>query len=353
MFSNKIYCELFYQNSNHLQQIYDGFEKLAISGIIKLKVNYSNKSDSPILKVRINNKFDVYYDLLDGFNWIDDTIDNNLNYFKNNLNSDFYFKRSFNNKLLEYNLKNRKIYPLGFNYYINPKGVFINKHYNNSFKSKLKQVVKQQFHSFQKNNRSKITSNYFENNPIFNKDNRILFSTRLWNPDETNQKHNKELREKINNQRIEYILACKKEFGKSFTGGLFDDEYTNKKAKSLILPTKVSNKKNYLDILKKHNICIATTGLHKSIGWKMGEYIAASRAIVSETLNYDVPGNFVNKKNYLEFDNSDNLLEKLEYLLSKPRETEQIMTNNYNYYKNYLHPEQLILNTLKIITQKG
>ena len=49
----------------------------------------------PILKVRINDKYDVIYDTLDGLNWIKASIENNLDYFKNNIKADFYFKRSF------------------------------------------------------------------------------------------------------------------------------------------------------------------------------------------------------------------------------------------------------------------
>lgn len=42
-------------------------------------------------------------------------------------------------------------------------------------------------------------------------------------------------------------------------------------------------------MVKESDICITTTGLHRSIGWKFAEYIAASKAIVTEKLNYS-PG---------------------------------------------------------------
>ena len=59
----------------------------------------------------------------------------------------------------------------------------------------------------------------------------------------------------------------------------------------------------FLNIVKSSDICIATTGLHKSIGWKFGEYIAASRAIITEPLYYEIPGELKRGSNYLEFRN--------------------------------------------------
>lgn len=38
-------------------------------------------------------------------------------------------------------------------------------------------------------------------------------------------------------------------------------------------------------LMKQSRICIATTGLHDSIGWKFAEYVVAGRTIVIEPLN--------------------------------------------------------------------
>jgi hypothetical protein len=157
--------------------------------------------------------------------------------------------------------------------------------------------------------------------------------------------------ENINNFRIKCIRACRKEFGELFLGGLQRDGYSLSAAKDMVVPLHITEKKTFIDTIKDHNICIATTGLHDSIGWKFGEYVAASRAIVSEPLKYSVPGEFEIEKNYLVFNNEYELLEKIYILLNDKEKLLEIMNNNYHYYNNYLKPEMLVLNTLLKISQ--
>jgi len=61
----------------------------------------------------------------------------------------------------------------------------------------------------------------------------------------------------------------------------------------------LSNRRNYLEVMKQSDICISSMGLHQSIGWKTGEYIAASKAIINESFHYKVVGDFQIGKNYL------------------------------------------------------
>ena len=90
----------------------------------------------------------------------------------------------------------------------------------------------------------------------------------------------------------------------------------------------ICEKQNYMRIMKKSDICIATTGLHESIGWKMGEYVAAARGIVSEKLNYRVPGNFKEEKNYLVFSNIDECIDAVDRLYTSPSTLYQMKKNN-------------------------
>lgn len=51
--------------------------------------------------------------------------------------------------------------------------------------------------------------------------------------------------------------------------------------------------------MRRSDICIGSTGLWDSIGWKTGEYVAAARAVVNERFVYEVPGGFREGVNYL------------------------------------------------------
>jgi hypothetical protein len=337
-------CEIDYIKSPHLSQLYVGFERLRKLGFLdysfnKLKIEYDQK---PLLSVRLNKRYNVIFDTLDGFNWIDGTIDENLNYFSNNIKADFYFKRSYNKLINDYSLKNCKVYPLGLNYHIEDH--ITSKNFKEIFKNFIKNnnLLRKTF----KVSRSSFGVDDYEYYPSAYDDTKVLFLARLWNPQEVKLQYLKEEREKINRDRINCILACREVFKENFMGGIQNDSFSNRFDRKLLAPYSLTNKGSFLNAIKNHNICVATTGLHNSIGWKFGEYVAASRGIVTEPINYNLPGGFEEDKNYLTFRNEQELINQITYLMSDKKKLFEIMNNNYLYYNNYLKPERLIMNAL-------
>ena len=330
-------CEIEYFKSPHLNQIYAGFDMLNKQGIINLK--YKKKSGNhlkPIIKVIIDKKYTVLYDTLDGLNWTEGSLNENLAYFSK-IEADFYFKRSYTEKLKSIN-NNLRIYPLGFNYFID---------HNHIFNDSIKNVIKNSFfYKKLKPWKSTINSELLQKPIIKGKTNQIIFFSRLWSPETDSNLKNQEELNYINNSRINAIRKCKEEFGNIFIGGLLNDKYARKLAPDLISNPSQTNKINYLKNVEKSTICITTTGLHDSIGWKFGEYIANSKAIISEPLKYSVPGNFNSGKNYLEFNNENELVNNLNLLLKDNKLIDNMMKNNFDYYNEYLRPDKLILNSL-------
>ena len=96
---------------------------------------------------------------------------------------------------------------------------------------------------------------------------------------------------------------------------------------------------------------MATTGLHGSIGWKMAEYVAASRAIVSEPLRYPVPGGFAPGRNFLEFDSLESFVAAIERLLTDATLREDIRRANWEYYLRWVRPDAQVMRTLEIIRE--
>ena len=149
--------------------------------------------------------------------------------------------------------------------------------------------------------------------------------------------------------RARCIELLRKEFGAHFTGGFKNTNYAVNNYKNVLLNDDIlSSKANYIKLMKDHPICIATTGLHGSIGWKLAEYVAFSRAIGSERLNYSVPGNFDKNVNYLEFDTAEQCVEKAVKLFTDEDLRFEMMRNNNKYYHSNLRPDVLVNNTLKI-----
>lgn len=337
-----ITCVIEYFPSAHLSQIYDGFEQLRRSGVVDVKLKrYAGDSDKPLLTVIVNDTYKVIYDTLDGLNWIDGTVTENLHYFKNEIKADFYFKRSYNAQVREFAPENCRTYPLGLNYYFTPSGA-----YPLSFLEQCKDLLKNNFFFERYFGKTSFPHEAFEYYPLPNRETKILFLARLWDPHAVTLDHLREERENINRDRMRCITACRNEFGTQFTGGLAEDKYSRVHAKDLTVSRSLTKREKFLSAIRQHDICIATTGLHGSIGWKFGEFVAASRGIVTEPLQYDLPGNFLEDTHYLTFTNEDDLITKIQLLLRNKDKLRGMMINNYHYYRNNVSPETLVLNTL-------
>ena len=331
---------------DHCSQIITGFLLLAqrYSNMELIINNCLKKSDYmqiniPLIEAIIDGKR-VIYDVEDGY-WDYDCMRSYIS------KCDFYFKRSYSiqkNKEVfgDSKLKN-KIYPLGFNYFVTCCG----NPYNN-FESKYKRILRPMLGW--KNN-SYFTPDKFENKPLFKEnDFKIIFFTRLWNPDDIKEEKLAIEREKINKMRVSIIKKLRSMYGANFYGGIQNTEFAKKYAGDLILSRNATERGNYIKLLKKMDICIGTMGLHESIGWKTAEYVAGAKAIINEKLHYEIPGDFMLGKNYLMFQTDEECINEIESLIHDPKRVFDMKKANQKYYENYLRPDRLIENTLQIVS---
>lgn len=178
---------------------------------------------------------------------------------------------------------------------------------------------------------------------------KILFLTRLWEPNPLKDNASKIELEyynetiQLNKVRMDALNMIHTQFNERSTIGINDIPYSRRMAPDFILPKEKTHRRNFINMMKEHEICITSTGLHKSTGWRFGEFVAASRAIISEPLNYVVPGNF---DNYLPFNNIEELYLAIEKLVNDKELRYDMMKRNNIYYNNYLKPDRLILNTI-------
>jgi len=353
-------CELIVNSDvDHLGQIYTGFNLLNQKGFLELKQTIPaeflrNKNDSDRwvdyrffnAKVIVNNEITLCYDTHD-WNWIDEKILGE---------SDFYFKRSYDENYVSSLKEKDKIFPLGLNYLVSNSTMDLFKIQRAKFyggKQKLKTVIKemQKPDTFGKKAEAEQINN-LEAFPDFGVDPKIIFMTRVWNPQNIEDKKQKKAVENINETRADCIRILRKEFGDRFFGGLEIDDFSSENYKDCLLPNQnFSKKRKYLENLKTFPICIATTGLNNSTGWKFAEYVALSKAIISEPLFFQVPGNFEPEKNYLEFSAPETLLDAATLLFENKDLRSEIMMNNYRYYQAFLRPDSLVLNTLATVFQ--
>lgn len=177
----------------------------------------------------------------------------------------------------------------------------------------------------------------------------VVFLTRAWDPEDSKNAEQAEHRRAINETRAQLVRLLRENLGPDFVGGFEPDKY----ALGLYPDCAASavtfkDKGKYLALLADSAIGIATEGLHGSLGWKMGEYVAASRAIVSEPIGAAVPGSFRETSNYLEFSSPEGCLQGVLRLRADDEMRWRMMQANRSYWRMCLRPDVLVGRTLKL-----
>jgi hypothetical protein len=306
-----------------------------------LKKKTLGRFEESHLRVILNDRLTLYYDMHDCGEILPEHREN----------VDFYFKRSFADDIVSHYPEKDKIFPFGFNYPVfrdsfDRFSIERSKLYEG--KTRLKSFVRGIGLTTFAGKHPQDVAN-FEDLPKFDAEPNVIFMTRAWNPDKIENKTKREETEQINLERARCVGLLRKEFGTKFFGGLAIDDYSQKNFKEFLLPNEsISNQKAYLKTLKKSPIAVTTKGLCNSNGWKLAEYIALSKAVVSEKLHYQPGGDFAENRNYLRFNSPDECVEKAVNLFEDKNLRSELMQNNFDYYQNFLRPDKIILNTLRV-----
>ncbi len=339
----------------HLYQITAGLKILADKGFLDLEIERLKRGDIDflpynMLRVIFNNK-SIIFDMNDGYDNLLKEGESYVDFYNEILKDcDLFFKRSFNEQLnasLNGADKIRKTAP---NFFVTvPGNPAHSLRSDDPPKEKLKKAIRALPHNKHSNNlffEESFTS--FEKN---SKNPNIIFFTRLWDPkgDYKGQltQEKKEERHRINERRINCIRLGKKEFGNSFLAGLVANPYATKNYPDLLVKDgNLTVKSNYMEMVKKADIAVATAGLHRSTGWKFAEYLAASKAIVTEALFYSSHGDLRKGKNYLEFEDEYEFCQRISSLFEAEKRY-QMMKANREYYDEYMRCEKILLHAFE------
>lgn len=359
-----ISCRLLYQSTSpHIQQLFTGFLLLHRSGFLRLSqrrrrtpVRYD--SDAAHLRDAGHAHLDA---LIDGKLRLHfDTHDSEELARAELPKCDFYFKRSYLPALVN-SLpadERRKIRPLGLNYRVLPDlpdPFAIGRALSLTGLSVLKLgAVKQ---ALDVNNQwgFQPRMRLMQQRPDLRADPRVLFLVAAYDPYDDPARSQEKIDDRIfiNETRARCLRLLKDALGPRFTGGFSPSRFAVEQYRDLVAPPGSTSQANYLQTLKSMPICVATTGLHGSIGWKLAEYVAFSKAIVSEQLIYEVPGPFATGRNYIEFTSAAGCLNGVERLIGDVALRQQLMQSNAAYYRDYLRPDALVRNALRTALEQG
>jgi len=330
----------------HLLQVAAGFTLLEQKGLLRLAYEglaaFKREAlyeHAVILEARIGDTV-LAYDLADGCAEILRKEEFNRQLER----VTFYFKRSCAWEFYT-GMKNRcKIRPLGLNYHVTCPGNFMD-----ARRAPTDSYTPEEY----------MSHNSY---PVY----QGLFLTRLWNPEGVHadilQKMHPRLSgaearalagetaaqiERVNALRTGCIRACREALGDRFFGGLETSMFAQKTAPDLVLPAQETSKAAFLRRLQGNYVCIATEGLHHSVGWKMAEYCAAGRAIVTDPLRCALPGGFSRGRNFILYTTPEECASQLTALLNNVPGIHRMEAANFAYYNDYVRPDAMVLHTLR------
>ncbi len=192
--------------------------------------------------------------------------------------------------------------------------------------------------------------------PTRTRDPKVLFMAGLWDPALVPDAAPDKIAEfeAVNEMRAECIRALRREFGQRFFGGVQHSEFARRHFPDVLLERSADgSKRAFLDRVRRSAICVTTTGLHGSIGWKFVEYVGLSRAIVTEPLRYVVPGEFGAGRNYLGFTSPEECVAQVTRLIVRDDEREAIMEANQQYTSDWMRPDRLAWRMIRAARERG
>jgi len=341
-------------NGTHLQQIYSGLFLLAQQKKIHLKYAKGTgiTKNSPnrqflllgMQKTRGSKQVTCLFDLQDSPEiGLKEAISQ----------VDYYFKRSLEKQTISdlSAQEQKKLQPFGLNFQVLDSSFFdllqrslleyISKPYNIFSKKNRFHILNtiDMFRSLFSNSGMLLSSYDFDELESYAKG-YVLFQCRLWDPD-TTLAENRADTVKINESRCALIIELKHELGDRFKGGIQPTDYARKVCPELITEFP-SKRRSYLKLVQQASIVINSKGLLNSNGWKLGEYIALNKVIVSEAIETRLRGNFLKSEAYLKCNKNEDFIRKIKLLLIDKERLKKVENSTQQYYSNYLRADALM-----------
>jgi glycosyltransferase involved in cell wall biosynthesis len=145
-----------------------------------------------------------------------------------------------------------------------------------------------------------------------------------------------------NSYRATFMDICRGTPGLRFEGGFppRDDGYTP--YEHLLMSHRVPFTQ-YIEKLKKSALVFNTPAVHGCLGWKLGEFLALGKAIISTDIGRMLPAPFVHQKNIHFIDGSEeSMREAINRITSDDAYRAKLEAGAREYYDTYLAPGRVI-----------
>jgi hypothetical protein len=190
-------------------------------------------------------------------------------------------------------------------------------------------------------NKKKFVSDYYHNYKqrlcinsyqIGNiKDKYIYFNSSIWKNDT-----------QTNICRKNFIQSCKNNNNINFEGGFAPRNDKNNLGYEEFI-TERCNLNKYIDNIKKSTLVFNTPAVKGCHGWKLAEFCALGKTIISTPLSRELPGNFIKDVHFIETDGTiENQTKIINCIMNDEPKRIHLQENVRNYYETYLKPIKVI-----------
>ena len=104
---------------------------------------------------------------------------------------------------------------------------------------------------------------------------------------------------------------------------------------------------DYIEKTRSSAFVFNTPAVHNCHGWKLGEYLAMGKAIISTQLSNEVPGELKHGENIHVIANNEEMAAAIDLLLKDSNYRKKLENGAQEYYSKYAHPSAVIENILK------
>ncbi len=167
--------------------------------------------------------------------------------------------------------------------------------------------------------------------------NYVFFCSTLWFNDDSNQNDSQ-----VNARRASFIRACKQIGSIEFEGGFVAQK--GRSSVDIFSDCMIQNSYPYnvwLEKTKRSAVVFNTPAFWDCHGWKLGEYLALGKAIISTPLFNDLPAPLTHGINIHFVENDvDSIKEAVSYIIANPDYRNRLERGARAYWETYGSPEK-------------
>lgn len=163
-------------------------------------------------------------------------------------------------------------------------------------------------------------------------ENYIFFLSSLWKDEPQTNKF-----------RSNFIKSCLSIDELHFEGGFVPRSLNDIKGFEIITTKRRLSAKEYFYKIKKSTLVFNTAAVKDCHGWKLAEYLALGKAIVSTPFTRKLPEPLLNGETFISTDGTiEDLTKKVKQLLMQPNLIKALEANSSSYYNKHLKPSVVI-----------